>query len=144
MARATATNGAKRGSGSSRIVRASRDGDRFHYVWAASRLLHLLDPSTRLLQLTVEGTGATVGEAEPKGSEVIDIIEFYGDQNGVVSELVVTQFKHSTLNSTTPLGIAEVGDIIAKFALLDNSSGDLRASHPGAEIHFAIITNRPV
>lgn len=136
--------GSARRSGGSLQVRASRDGDRFHYVWAASRLLRLLDPATRLRQVTVEGTGTAPGEPEPDGSEVIDIMEYYGEPDAPFSKVVVTQLKHSTLHPDSRMGIADVGAILEKFAVLDSSSGRLRGDHPQAQIHFEIVTNRPI
>lgn len=136
--------GSAKRSGGSLQVRASRDGDRFHYVWAASRLLRLLDPATRLRQVTVEGTGTAPGESEPDGSEVIDVMEYYGEPEAPFSKVVVTQLKHSTLHPDSHMGIAEVGAILKTFAVLDSSTGQLRGDHPQAQIHFEIVTNRPI
>ena len=136
--------GSAKRSGGSLQVRASRDGDRFHYVWAASRLLRLLDPATQLRQVTVEGTGTAPGEPEPDGSEVIDVMEYYGDPDAPFSKVVVTQLKHSTLHPDSPMGIPDVGAVLEKFAVLDSSSGRLRGDHPQAQIQFEIVTNRPI
>jgi hypothetical protein len=39
----------------SNLVRASRDGDQFHYLWAARRCLRLLFVQTDLVAITIEG-----------------------------------------------------------------------------------------
>lgn len=139
-----AGEGAPRDLHGSLRVRASRDGDRFHYIWAATQLLRLLDPHSKLQQVAVEGVGDPAGSAEPKGSEVIDLVEFYGNDTSDITKLVIRQFKHSTLASDRKMGIAEVGDILAKFALLDDEGGVLRTRHASVEMEFSIVTNRPI
>lgn len=39
-------------------VRLRRNGDRFHYIWAATQLLRLLDAGSHLQAIAVEGTAA--------------------------------------------------------------------------------------
>lgn len=41
--------------GNADLVRASRDGDYFHYLWAARKALLLLNPLSGLDVLTIEG-----------------------------------------------------------------------------------------
>ena len=60
------------------LVRPSRDGDQFHYLWAARRCLRLLDAASGLVSVTIEGPsvdeepGSTPAEA---GEEIIDVAE---------------------------------------------------------------------
>jgi hypothetical protein len=63
---------------SAEMVRASRDGDRFHYYWAACRALCLLDPSGDLIVIGVEGLPE--GEVV-EGEEVIDVAEYHGGRS---------------------------------------------------------------
>lgn len=128
-------------STASERVRASRDGDRFHYTWGAARLLHLLSPASNLQQVVVEGAGSTSSEEEPDGSEIIDLTEFYGPAGENFTSLEVRQFKHSTLRSDENLVLGEVGKVLAKFAQLDDA---LRKQHPHATIRFSIVTNKPI
>lgn len=128
-------------STASERVRASRDGDRFHYTWGAARLLHLLSPASNLQQVVVEGAGLTSSEDEPDGSEVIDLTEFYGPTEGNFTSLEVRQFKHSTLRSDENFALGEVGKVFSKFAQLDDA---LRKQHPHATIRFSIVTNKPI
>lgn len=140
----TATKGssARRSrSTASERVRASRDGDRFHYTWGAARLLHLLSPASDLQQVVVEGAGSTSSEEEPDGSEVIDLTEFYGPPGENFTSLEVRQFKHSTLRSDENLTLGEVGKVFSKFAQLDDA---LHAQHPDATICFSLVTNKPI
>lgn len=128
-------------STASKRVRASRDGDRFHYTWGAARLLQLLSPASNLQQVFVEGAGSTPSEEELDGSEVIDLTEFYGPPEKNFTSLKVRQFKHSTLHPDKNLTLGEVCKVIRKFAQLDDA---LRVQHPDAIIRFSIVTNRPV
>lgn len=122
-------------------VRASRDGDRFHYTWGAARLLQLLSPASNLQQVSVEGAGPTRSEEEPDGSEVIDLTEFYGPPEENFTSLEVRQFKHSTLHPDENLTLGEVRKVFSKFAQLDDV---LRTQHPRATIRFSIVTNKPI
>lgn len=129
------------GSTASERVRASRDGDRFHYTWGAARLLHLLSPASNLQQVSVEGTDSTSSEGEPDGSEVIDLTEFYGPPEGDFTVLEVRQFKHSTLRPDKNFTLGEVRKVFNKFAQLDDA---LRTQYRHATIRFSIVTNKPI
>ena len=52
--------------GNTDLVRASRDGDYFHYLWAARKALLLLNPLSGLEVLTIEG---------PSKSEFVEAVE---------------------------------------------------------------------
>jgi hypothetical protein len=58
-------------------VRPSRDGDQFHYVWAARRALRLPDPLGRLVMVSVESTSSK-DTTSGSGEEVIDLAEYHG------------------------------------------------------------------
>jgi hypothetical protein len=132
---------AKSASTGTERVRASRDGDRFHYTWAAARLLKLLSPTSDLQQVSIEGLGSAPSEKEPDGAEVIDLVEFYGPPGEVFTSLEVRQFKHSTLHPNENVSLGEVRKILGKFAQLDDT---LRMQYPQATIRFSIVTNKPV
>ena len=46
------------------LVRPSREGDQFHYVWAARRSLRLLLPSSGLVAVTIEGASPSDMQAQ--------------------------------------------------------------------------------
>ena len=129
------------GSSATGRVRASRDGDRFHYTWAASRALQLLSPASNLRLLSIEGLGSLPTDEEPDGAEVIDLVEFYGLPGEDINSLDVRQFKHSTLHAHDHLALGEVGKNLEKFAQLDAA---LRMQYPQATIRFSIVTNKPI
>ena len=61
-------------------VRYTRAGDQFHYRWAARRCLALLEHSTDLVYITIEGISVeeTSDDNSQTGEEVIDVAEYYG------------------------------------------------------------------
>ena len=83
------------------LVRASRDGDQFHYLWAARRALRLLDHQSGLVAITIEGASPSEVPAAGRvtaGEELIDIAEYYGSTAIERASIVrYMQLKHSTL-----------------------------------------------
>ena len=77
------------------LVRASRDGDQFHYLWAARRCLKLLLPGSDLRVVTVEGPSKDETASPPAieaGEEIIDVGEYYGSE-----QLSLRSLYHMTL-----------------------------------------------
>src|ERR1700682_1292805 len=85
------------------LVRPRRDGDQFHYLWAARRCLSLLMPQTELVAVTIEGPSPDelpAASAALAGEELIDIAEYYGDEDVRCAQLIrYMQLKHSTLHA---------------------------------------------
>src|SRR5258708_2060999 len=85
------------------LVRASRDGDQFHYLWAARRCLRLLSPHSGLVAIAIEGVSPAEQEnSDPAdaGEEVIDVAEYFGTTQVEGASLVrYMQLKHSTLHA---------------------------------------------
>ncbi|WP_040358575.1 ATP-binding protein [Corynebacterium durum] len=121
-------------------VRATRDGDRFHYMWTANRLLKLLDPTSGLKQISIEGLGFS-DEPELEGEEVVDIAEYYEDNDEKINEIRIYQFKHSTFHVNKNLVLSEINKIIQKFEKLD---ADFSERHPDVKTTFWVITNKPI
>ena len=130
-------------------VRASRDGDQFHYLWAARRCLRLLSPSSDLVAVTIEGASPLenpAGAAVEAGEEAIDVGEYYGSRDLKDARLVeYIQLKHSTLRAAehwTPSGLATT---LKKFA---ERYTELR-QHFGTDtspnrFRFRFVSNRPI
>ncbi|PJI42197.1 hypothetical protein [Ferrovibrio sp.] len=131
------------------LVRPSRDGDQFHYLWAARRCLKLLDPNTDFVSITIEASSKddTDGAvAEKSGEEVIDIAEYFGGANIKEAKLVrYMQLKHSTLHADTNWTESGLKKTIEgfsrryKFLLKSHSEAELENK---LEFHF--VTNRPI
>ena len=66
-------------------VRASRDGDQFHYHWAARRCLELLPGDSDLAAITLEGASVAEGDGIEAGEELIDVGFYYGAEDRKVA-----------------------------------------------------------
>ncbi len=88
------------------LVRYSRDGDHFHYLWAARRCLPLLSHSSGLVAVSIEGASTSEsdsGSAIAVGEELIDIAEYYGSENFERADSIrYYQLKHSTQHPNEP------------------------------------------
>ncbi|RIA47157.1 hypothetical protein DFR49_1726 [Hephaestia caeni] len=60
------------------LVRPSRDGDQFHYAWAARRTLAMLPPDAALVGVSIEGVTPGEGEQVSAGLDAIDVAEYVG------------------------------------------------------------------
>ena len=130
-------------------VRFSRDGDQFHYLWAARRCLRLLSPMSGLVAISIEGTPAretTRGEPIEAGEDQIDVGEYYGSEDVEKARLVrYIQLKHSTQNSTTawpPSGLEKtIRGFSERYQELENRFG---TDALNGRIEFCFISNRPI
>lgn len=120
-------------------VRASRDGDRYHYYWAAMRALRLLDLNGDLEAVWVEG----VPEGErTDGEEVVDIAEYFGGGDATTATKVVyTQIKHSTVRVVEQITASELKKTLGKFAGLYRDAGQREGE---AAVTFAFVANRTI
>lgn len=121
-------------------VQDSRKGDRFHHVWAAVQSLKLLDSRSRLRSIWIEGAGGR----EVPGDEIIDVVEYYGLDDGAISEVVVRQLKYSTQRAEKNFGLADARSTLEKFALVDQRSYDAFAVPANANANYSLVTNRPI
>ncbi|MET3165504.1 UNVERIFIED_ORG: hypothetical protein ABIB19_003939 [Arthrobacter sp. UYEF10] len=124
----------------SALVEYSRAGERFHHVWAAAQSLKLLDGSSRLQAVWIEGAGGgTVA-----GDEIIDIAEYYGPGPVDFDEVVVRQLKYSTTRATRNLGLSELGSTLRKFAQIEARASEALKAPVGVTVRYVIVTNRPI
>lgn len=133
----------------SNLVRYSRAGDQFHYLWAARRLLRLLSAQSDLVAISIEGASPHELAGEPPvsaGEEVIDIAEYFGSKDIREARLIrYMQLKHSTLHSTKAWTASGLEKTVKGFAqryqeLLKTFSADVLA----AKLQFWFVTNRPI
>lgn len=130
-------------------VRASRDGDQFHYLWAARRTLLLLKQQSELCAVTVEGASTselTDSETVEAGEELIDIGEYYGSEVIEKAKLVrYIQLKHSTLHCNEawpPSGLKKtVQGFAARYKELRKT---FSAEVLREKLEFCFVTNRPI
>ncbi|MBD0840717.1 ATP-binding protein [Streptomyces sp. TRM68416] len=79
----------------------SNAGDEFHFWWAASRALELLNPNSDLCRVSLEGL-ARVDDPDEK-YETVDVAEYYGGSDvRDAHTLVMSQLKYSTRHPDQP------------------------------------------
>jgi hypothetical protein len=84
--------------GDHELVRPSRDGDQFHYHWAARHCLALLPGAGDLVAVSIEGASVAEGEAAvDDGDELIDVGLYYGSE-----VLKDARLSRTTSSSSTP------------------------------------------
>lgn len=128
------------------LVRFSRAGDQFHYLWAARRLLQLINPSATLVAVAIEGTSPREvdGAAIAAGEAVIDVTEYDGDERLETTTAVrYLQLKHSTQQADTPWPTNGLKGTLAGFSARYDA---IRLDHGdavAAKLTFEFVTNRP-
>ena len=131
------------------LVRFRNDGDEFHVLWTARRALRMLDPSSRLVAVTVEGvSGNEPGDATrlEAGLLVIDTAEYYGSEDFSRAEQVVyCQLKYSTKTPGQPWTLSGLAGTLAGFARrYEQFRGRFGPSTVEAKLRFRFVTNRPI
>lgn len=124
-------------------LRASRDGDQFHYRWAARQTLQLLEPGTDLVLITIEGVAAD-GTEGSAGVQVVDMAEYRGGSKITdATSVVYRQLKHSTERPGEDQTASDLKKTIAGFAKIFR---DIRRGYPDAihKVEFELVSNRPV
>jgi hypothetical protein len=123
--------------GDAEKVRASRDGDRFHYYWAARRALRLLDLIGDLEVVGVEG----LPEGEKvEGEEVIDVAEYYGGYDAATcTKFRYAQLKHSTMRTDELIVASELKNTLVKFAEIYRAEMEKGREK---KLEFVFVANR--
>jgi hypothetical protein len=133
----------------SNLVRFSRDGDQFHYLWAARRCLRLLSPTSDLVAVSIEGASTAEnapGESLDAGEELIDVGEYYGSETVEQATLIrYIQLKHSTQHAGEPWTASGLEKTLRGFAdrykALEQRLG---AGTFDGKLEFCFISNRPI
>ena len=133
----------------SNAVRFSRDGDQFHYLWAARRCLRLLSPTEDLVAVSIEGPSAQetqTGESVEAGEEQIDVGEYYGSEN--IREATFVQYiqlKHSTQNPNKPWLPSGLEKTIRGFAeRYQELEKCFKEGGFTTPVEFCFLSNRPI
>ena len=124
------------------LLRPSRDGDQFHYVWAARQALRLLVPGTSLDSIYVEGVPRGDG-AIGKALEVVDLAEYWGSSELATADRVVyRQLKHSTTQIRNEWTASFLKGTLAGFA---KRFADIVRKKPDLadRVFFEVVSNRP-
>lgn len=129
-------------------VRASRDGDQFHYQWAARECLALLPGGGDLVSVTIEGPSVeeSAQDSIEAGEQLIDVGLYYGGETPDAALRVrYIQLKHSTHQANMPWMASGLKKTIEGFA---ERYAQLIERYPADEIaqrfRFEFTTNRPI
>ena len=128
-------------------VRASRDGDQFHYHWAARHCLSLLPGVSDLVAISIEGASDAEGPGSVnEGDELIDVGLYYGSETLTDARLVrYVQLKHSTKQVQEPWTASGLDKTLNGFS---ERFTELRKEFTWNELkdklRFTFTTNRPI
>lgn len=130
-------------TGQTDLLRSSRDGDQFHYHWAARQALQLLLPGTELVALVVEGVSKG-DTASTGGDEVVDLAEYWGSEDlATANRVVYRQLKHSTADPDGPRTSSFLKKTLVGFAKKYSS---ILKEHPEAahRVVFEFVSVPPL
>ncbi len=130
-------------------VRFSRDGDQFHYLWAARRCLRLLSPTDDLVAISIEDPSAKETKSDGSleaGVDQIDVGEYYGSEDIEEATFIrYIQLKHSTQNPTVawpPSGLEKtIRGFSERYQQFEQKFG---TSTFNSCVEFCFISNRPI
>lgn len=129
------------------LVRPSRDGDQFHYHWAARHCLALLPGLGDLVAVSIEGASTSEGVTSvDEGDELIDVGLYYGSEAlDKARNVHYVQLKHSTRHAQEPWTASGLKKTLQGFAKRFSSlEQQLPASLIEERIRFKFTTNRPI
>lgn len=131
-------------------IRPSRDGDQFHYLWAARRclrlLLHQTLPEDNLIKISIEGVSPDewAGESFTSvGEEVIDVAEYFGDEKKL-ERIRYIQLKHSTRQKHAFWTASGLEKTITAFAERYKDLCSSSSNQAPENIEFCFITNKRI
>jgi hypothetical protein len=128
------------------LLRPSRDGDQFHYWWAARRCLALLQPDTDLVAIAIEGVPPAERQKVPVGIDVIDVAEYHGTLDvRCAARVRYIQLKHSTRRRSLSWTASELAETLSGFGA--RYSKLVKAFGYGdiaKRFAFEFISNRPI
>jgi hypothetical protein len=129
------------------LVRPSRDGDQFHYHWAARQCLALLPGAGDLVAVTIEGPSVIeVDGSLEAGDELIDVGLYFGSEALEDAQCVrYIQLKHSTRHALEAWTASGLEKTIRGFS---QRYASFLKRFPAEElkrkVKFEFTTNRPI
>lgn len=136
-------------------ARASNAGDDFHILWALSHSIRVLDPSSNLSAVTVEGIAPTKGIRVRQGAwDGVDVGLFYGGESlSSASSVEIQQLKYSTTSPESAWTVArlchstrKVGNnsVIARLAKAYIEALRVAPQLSRADVVVKLVSNQPV
>ena len=131
------------------LVRFSRDGDQFHYLWAARRCLLLLSPDQDLVGVSIEGVSPDENVSrisDPAEDTVIDVAEYYGYTDRTRARRIrYLQLKHSSRRTREAWTASGLEKTLTKFSTKYKSLlQEFSAQDVKGRFGFGFVTNRPI
>jgi len=126
------------------LVRYSRDGDQFHYLWAARRCLKLLHPSNDTVCITIEGIAQneSASSVNDGADEIVDVAEYSGSSKLEEAKAVTYfQLKHSTQRLDKHWVLSELENTLKGFLERYLAAKDQIKNQE--KLRFVFLTNRP-
>jgi len=133
-------------------ARGSNTGDEFHELWATRQALKLLDDTTGLMAMSIEGM--TIKEGQDRVWDGVDCAAFYGGESAADAERVeIQQMKYSTAAADKPWTVARLatgGDgkvASSPIRRLSQAYQGLlreRRGRPADSVRISLVTNQPV
>jgi hypothetical protein len=126
-------------------VRPSRDGDQFHYYWAARQCLRLLPPNTDLVAISIEGPAIPDGAQVEEGVNSIDVAEYRGSTDPkTATHIRYIQLKHSSLRTEEEWVASDLAGTLenfgARYLKFITAFGQEDVAR---RFSFEFVTNRP-
>ncbi len=130
------------------LVRASRDGDQFHYLWASRRALLLIAKETQLKQITIEGVAKFELDNKfvEEGEHIVDVGEYYGGSSfQTATKIKYYQLKHTTVALDTPFSPSALEKTLKGFSERYKSLLQTLGKNTVQEkLEFIFISNRQI
>lgn len=131
------------------LARPSRDGDQFHYLWAARRCLLLLSPEQDLVGVSIEGVSpdeTSQESADPAGDTVIDVAEYYSYTDRARARRIrYLQLKHSSRRTREAWTASGLEKTLKGFSTKYKSLlQEFSAEDVMSRFEFGFVTNRPI
>lgn len=130
------------------LVRASRDGDQFHYLWASRRALLLIATETQLKQITIEGVAKSEldDEVVEEGEHIVDVGEYYGGSSfQTATKIKYYQLKHTTVALETPFSPSALRKTLKGFSERYKSLVRILGKDEVQEkLEFIFVSNRQI
>src|SRR6266567_1792106 len=138
-----------------RGAKASNAGDDFHVLWALQHALRVLDPTSDLTAVTVEGLLAEDQAAAERGAwEGVDVALFYGGESlASANRVEIAQLKYSTASPSQSWRVARLcrttnkignNSVMARLAKAHAEVLRLTSRSSQLSVVVKLVSNQPV
>lgn len=136
-------------------ARASNAGDDFHVLWALIHAIRVLDPSSNLSAVTVEGIPPAKGRQAQQGAwDGVDVGLFYGGESlSSASSVELQQLKYSTTSPTSAWTVARLchstrrvgnNSVVARLANAYIEARRIAPQLSPKDVVVKLVSNQPI